>query len=214
MCVRGSRAITTNISTKMSKRNVKRKRKKLQKLLNGNPDACTLACERLKEHRNCFTFKKELYDYARNTEIVLHSKKSYTIMQAVFQNIPNLVTLELLGTGYHHEDNKDQDKRSTFICDENILENEEKETNEEDNSSKVQNGRYTGKFVSENVINLSKRKLTKYGISILSNRLKFVPTPTHLNRTVLKEELEKFGRRLRLLWHFKDKENCRIVNPF
>ena len=48
----------------IEKKLYKRKRKKLQKLLNGNPDACTLACERLKEHRNCFTFKKELYDYA------------------------------------------------------------------------------------------------------------------------------------------------------
>ena len=71
-----------------------------------------------------------------------------------------------------------------------------------------------GKFVSSNVINLSKRELSENEISLLSKGLKFVPTPTSVNRAQLKEELESFGRRLRLLWHFRNEENSFCPNPF
>ena len=69
-------------------------------------------------------------------------------------------------------------------------------------------------FVSENVINLSGRDLSKAEISLLSKSLKFVPTPTNVNKAILKEEVEKFGRRLRLKWHFRDEDNIHIINPF
>ena len=75
-------------------------------------------------------------------------------------------------------------------------------------------GRFEGKFVSPNVVNLSDRKLTKAEISLLSKGLKFVPTPSNVNRSVLKEELDVFGRRLRLLWCFINEDNNASYNPF
>ena len=50
-----------------------------------------------------------------------------------------------------------------------------------------------GKFVSPNVINLSTRNLCKAKISLLSKGLKFIATPTTLNKTLIKEKLECFG---------------------
>ena len=74
--------------------------------------------------------------------------------------------------------------------------------------------RYMGKFVSPNVINLFGRKLTKAEISFLSKGLKFVPTPNDVSRAVLKEELETLGRRLKLIWFFRNEESTVNYDPF
>ena len=50
----------------------------------------------------------------------------------------------------------------------------------------MRNNRYEGKFVSANVINLSSRHLSRDEVSLLSEGLKFVPTPKHMNKTKLK----------------------------
>ena len=55
-------------------------------------------------------------------------------------------------------------------------------------------------FVPENV-NLSNGKLSKAEVSLLSKDLKFCPTPNSVDKSVLKENLEKFGRTLRSKWH-------------
>ena len=72
----------------------------------------------------------------------------------------------------------------------------------ENNIAEVIDGRLKGKFVSPNVINSSTRILSKAEISFLSKGSKFIPTPTSVNKALIKEELECFGRKLRLLWHF------------
>ena len=59
-------------------------------------------------------------------------------------------------------------------------------------------------FVSDNVLNLSKRVLSQAEISLLSKGLKFVPTPRSFDRAALKLDLEKFGRKLRLKWFFRN----------
>ena len=69
----------------------------------------------------------------------------------------------------------------------------------ENNIAEVIDGRLKGKFVSPNVINLSTRILSKAEISLLSKGLKFIPTPTSVNKALIKEELECFGRKLPLL---------------
>ena len=61
-----------------------------------------------------------------------------------------------------------------------------------------------GKFVSENVINLSKRDLSENEISLFSKGLNFIPTCNKVDVARLKLELELFGRMLRLKWHFRD----------
>ena len=54
------------------------------------------------------------------------------------------------------------------------------------------------------VINLSDRVLSEQEISILSKGLKFVPTPTSVNRTELIADVKKWGRRMRLKEFFWD----------
>ena len=69
----------------------------------------------------------------------------------------------------------------------------------ENSIAEVIDGWLKGKFLSPNVINLSTRILSKAEISLLSKGLKFIPTPTSVNKALIKEELECFGRKLPLL---------------
>ena len=63
-----------------------------------------------------------------------------------------------------------------------------------------------GKFVSSNVINLSRKNLSEAKISLLSKDLKFVPTANKIDRAKLKTQLEEYGRKLRFMWHFRNDE--------
>ena len=72
--------------------------------------------------------------------------------------------------------------------------------------------RLDGKFVSKNVINLSRRNLSASEISLLSKGLKFVPTANKIDRAKLKTELEVYGRKLRLMWHFRNDERSFIAD--
>ena len=67
--------------------------------------------------------------------------------------------------------------------------------------------RLQGNFVSKNVVNLSRRNLTRSEISLLSKRLNFVPTSNTIHKAKRKTELEAYGRILRLKWHFRNEEN-------
>ena len=78
-----------------------------------------------------------------------------------------------------------------------------------------------GKFVSDNVINLSRRNLSEAEISLLPPKvLKFVPTANKIDRAKLKTELEDYGRKLRLMWDFRNVEKpfqydkLRPMSPF
>ena len=64
------------------------------------------------------------------------------------------------------------------------------------------------------LFNLSKRELTSAEISLLSKGLKFIPTPSSINKAKIKENLEVFGRKLRLKWHFRNEQNTLISDPF
>ena len=75
-------------------------------------------------------------------------------------------------------------------------------------------GRLKGKFVTENVINLSKRDLGENEISLFSKGLNFIPTCNKIDVARLKLELEQFGRMLRLKWHFRDDKRDIPINPF
>ena len=56
--------------------------------------------------------------------------------------------------------------------------------------------RLEGKFVSGNVINLSRRNLSEAKFSLLSRNLNFVPTANKIDKAKLKMELEEYGRKL------------------
>ena len=78
--------------------------------------------------------------------------------------------------------------------------------NEEGNEAKILNGRLKGKFVSKNVVNLSKRKFSKSEISLLSKGLKFIPTSNTIDKAKHKTELEAFGRMSLFKWFFRNDE--------
>ena len=48
--------------------------------------------------------------------------------------------------------------------------------------------------------------MSKSETSLLSKGLKFVPTPNRIDKPKLKQELDVFGRKLRLMWHFWNDE--------
>ena len=70
--------------------------------------------------------------------------------------------------------------------------------NEESNEATILNSRLKSNFVSKNVVNLSKWKLSKPEISLLLRGLKFIPTSNTIDKAKLKTELETFGRMLQL----------------
>ena len=75
--------------------------------------------------------------------------------------------------------------------------------NESENVAMFRGIRLEVKFVSNNVINLSRRYLSPAEISLLSKGLKFVPTANKIDQAKLKRELEEYGRKLRLMWHLR-----------
>ena len=78
--------------------------------------------------------------------------------------------------------------------------------NEKSNEATILNGRLKGKFVSQNVLNLPKRKISKSQVSILSKTLKFIPASNTIDKAKLKIKLEAFGRMFRLKWFFRNDE--------
>lgn len=50
-------------------------------------------------------------------------------------------------------------------------------------------GRLAGRFVSNNILDLSKRKLSDAEISFLSKGLKFVPTQSFVDQAAIKQDL-------------------------
>ena len=97
---------------------------------------------------------------------------------------------------------------------ESIGDSSEQDNIGENNIAEVIDGWLNGKFVGPHVINLFIRILSETKIYLLSKSLKFIPTPTSVNKALIKEELECFGRKLRLLWHFRNEESITISNPF
>ena len=82
---------------------------------------------------------------------------------------------------------------------ESIGDSSEQDNIGENNIAEVIDGWLNGKFVGPHVINLFIRILSETKIYLLSKSLKFIPTPTSVNKALIKEELECFGRKLRLL---------------
>ena len=88
----------------------------------------------------------------------------------------------------------------------------EENTQQDVNSTNFQykvddSGRIEGRFLNDKVANLSKIALSESEISVLSKGLKFVMTPKELDFSQIKVDLESFGRRLRLKWHFRESED-------
>ena len=62
----------------------------------------------------------------------------------------------------------------------------------------IETNRLNGKFVSDNVFNLSRRNISDSELNLLSKGLSFVPTSERIDRYQLKNDLERFGRNIHL----------------
>ncbi len=67
---------------------------------------------------------------------------------------------------------------------------------------------------SRTVVNLSGKDLSSSELSLLSKGLKFVPKPPRINRFQLKQDLESFGRRIRLREFFYDPGSSEAENDY
>ena len=87
------------------------------------------------------------------------------------------------------------------------------ERNVNGNQAVLLENRLKDKFVSKNVVNLSKRNINHAEIYLLLKGLNFVSTCNKIYKAKLKMELEAFGRMLCLKWHFGNENkdiHCRI----
>ena len=74
----------------------------------------------------------------------------------------------------------------------------------ENNVETPNNKRMEGKFVSQNVFNLSDRVLTENEIKVLDKGLSFVPALEKLDRLRVKIDLEKLGRDIKLRMFYQN----------
>ena len=163
--------------------------------------------ERFDEHLPFFKFK---YDF----NAFCYSK---------FPDFENLYTLLTMNKGssiFRDSSSSQASRVGSVVCDFIKSEGGENEVissavNTPDIEEKYDNGninnkatykreRLEGKFVSSNVVNLSRRNLSEAEIFLLSNGLEFVPTANKIGRAKLKTELEEYGRKLRLMWCFRN----------
>ena len=175
-------------------------------MLKDDDEKLQSALLRFEEHLSFFDFKTNVHNYTET-------------MPGDIANLIDLLSLSsdvsVVDSGGNvtmSEDNNTGDNAD--IVSDNFIVNTNFDVFNVNNSATISDNRFEGKFVSANVVNLSGRNLTKAEISLLSKGLKFVPTPRNVDRALLKEQLEIFGRKLRLRWHFRDDENDTIINPF
>ena len=74
----------------------------------------------------------------------------------------------------------------------------------ENNAETPNSKRMEGKFVSQNVFNLSDGLLTENEIKVLDKELNYVPTPEKLDRLQIKNDLEKLGRDIKLRMFYQN----------
>ena len=71
------------------------------------------------------------------------------------------------------------------------------------NTASLSKPRLEGKFISKTAVNLSRRNLSRSEIPLLFKGLKFA---NKIDRAKLKRELREYGRKLRLMWNFRNDE--------
>ena len=174
----------------VEEKEVNRKRKKIRKLATG--EKLDIALKRFDSHMEHFEFKHVLE---------IHG-------EVISPDMENIITLATISNSTDVDEVHGKEDVVQQV------KHEEDEFTTTSVADSTANGRLRGVFISKNILNLSKRILNKAEISILSKGLKFVPTPKSIDRAAIKNELEVFGRKLRLAWHFRNDENSLVWNRF
>ena len=157
---------------------------------------CVLAW--FKEHQTCFYFKNDL-------------TKKFDCLPSLDQDVVMVANIDLNNNVSDNDSDIDDSKEEELQFSLNT--GSDGKANEEDDNNtfmemasneqnfevaELLNGRLKGYFVSNNVFNLSLRKLSKAEVSLLSKGLKFCPTPNTIDKSILKEDFEKFVRKVAL----------------
>ena len=170
---------------------------------------CVVA--RFEEHQTCFYFKNDLTKKFECLQSLDQDKVNIDLNNNVSDNDSNIDDSKeeelqfCFNTGYDGKANEEDDS-NTFMemtSNEKIFE-----------VGELLNGRLKGYFVSDNVFNLPHRKLSKSEVSLLSKGLRFCLTPNTIGKSILKEDLEKFVRKVRLKWHYRNDNRIFDPNPF
>ena len=166
---------------------------------------------RFEEHQTCFYLKNYL-------------TKKFECLPSHDKDVVKLANIDLNNNGSDNDSNIDDSNEEELQF--RLNTGSDGKANEEDDSNtfiemapsdqnfevaELLNGRLEGYFVSDNVFNLSHQKLSKAEVPPLSKGLKFCPTPNTIDKSTLKEDLEKFGRKSRLKWHYRN--DNRIFHP-
>ena len=199
----------------------KQQKIKLRKLRSLSPNSVykKLLIERFYEHLPHFRLKLDFVKFCNsNVEdfenlfniLTIDNMPGFIEKNKVpFNSVKNLVVNRHLYLDFENNEREVVNSTWDFVSGELSEDNSnDSEVAQEidDNRAQLKDNRLEGKFVTKNVINLSQRQLTKSEISLLSKGLKFVPTPNRIDKAKLKQELEVFGRKLRLMWHFRNDE--------
>ena len=202
---------------KIEKEQAKTKRKKLASL-SRNSHLKRMVLERFDEHLPHFQFKSDFLSYCNS-------------LCPEFENLCTLVSINKTSKHQKGESASSQTCQDDINLTE-VLNEEEKSNDSLDstgncsepgtqandhqdiNTAFYKGLRLEGKFVSKNVFNLSRRNLSPPEISLLSKGLKFVPSANKIDRAKLKRELEEYGRKLRLMWHFRNDERNFTADRF
>ena len=105
-----------------------------------------------------------------------------------FENFHNLIHLnDVSDTNTMFDNSSLTDSKNSKRCESTPS------SNVQGNESEMCNGPLKGKFVSKNVINLSRQSLSENEISLLSKDLNFITTCNKVDVAMFKLELEQFG---------------------
>ena len=167
----------------MEKFELKTRRDKLRKLKRIIPQDHLQkhVLARYMEHQNCFYlyFEKELL-------------KKFRTLPEIDQDVVILANLNIDNSDSKSDASSPNDsmEESQYVEEQDYSES----TNTEEQNSQnlpdykiaevTSNGRLKGFLVSENVANISNRKLSKAEVSLLSKGLKFCPTPNSVDKSV------------------------------
>ena len=192
----------------------KQQKIKLKKLRSLSPSSVykKLLIERFYEHLPHFRFKLDFVKFCNSN--IEEFENLFNILtldnmpgfieknKAPFNSVENLVVNRHLYLDFENNEREEVLSACDFVSGELSEDdsNDSKVAQEtDDNRVKLRDNRLEGKFVSKNAINSSQRQLTKSEISLLSKGLKFVPTPNRIDKAKLKQELDVFWRKLRLM---------------
>ena len=125
-----------------------------------------------------------------------------------FENLHNLIHLnDVPDTNTIFHDSSISDSENSKSCETTAS------SNLHGNEAEMCDGQLKGKFVSKNVINFSKRNLNENKISFSSKGPNFIAACKKIDVARLKLELEQFGTKLRLKWHFRNDKRDIPINP-